>query len=210
MGRAKVLVLIGLGLEFWAEDLVNAASNPDMVVVTSSQKVESVGRNPHIWLDPLNAISQVELIRDALVRVDPEGAELWEDNAAGFMDELRMLDQEVAIEIRGWSQRSFVAFHPAWAYFAKRYGLEQAAVVEKTPGHEPSPAELAAVIETARRIGVRAVFAEPQLPLNIIDTVAEESGAQVLLLDPLGGTQAPDDYIDLIRYNVSTMAKAMK
>lgn len=210
MGNADVLFLIGLGLEFWAEDVVNAADNPDLVVVQTSRGIEPIENNHHVWLDPTHAILQVELIRDTLKKVDPDGAEEYESNASRFIDELRNLDREIEAEIGQWSQKSFIAFHPAWVYFAKRYGLEQAAVVEETPGHEPSVHELTHVIETARRVGARAIFAEPQLPPAEAETIAEESGAQVVFLDPLGGTKAPDDYLGLIRYNVEAMASVMR
>jgi zinc transport system substrate-binding protein len=210
MGLARVLVLVGLGLEFWADDLVSAADNPDLVVVDSSKNVEPIDRNPHVWLDPLNAVLQVELIRDALSKVDPDRAETYRANTASLVDELRALDQEIEKEVQGWSQKSFVAFHPAWVYFARRYGLEQAGVIEETPGHEPSPAEVADIIETVRRIGARAIFAEPQLPPGVAATIAEETGAKIVFLDPLGGTQATNNYLRLIRYNVEAMAEAMK
>jgi zinc transport system substrate-binding protein len=210
MGNADVLFLIGMGLEFWADDLVSAADNPDLVVVQTSRDIEPIENNHHVWLDPTHAITQVELIRDTLKKVDPAGAEAYESNASRFIDELRNLDLEIEAEIDRWSQKSFIAFHPAWVYFARRYGLTQAAVVEETPGHEPSVHELTHVIETAKKVGVRAVFAEPQLPPAEAETIAEESGAKVLFLDPLGGTKAPDDYIGLIRYNVETMASAMR
>ncbi len=210
LARARLLVLVGLGLEFWAEDMVEAVDNPHLLIADTSIAVEPIDSNHHIWLDPLNAIAQVEVVRDALQQIDPEGGGLYQENAARFIEELRALDQEIEKEIRDWSQHSFVAFHPAWAYFAKRYGLEQAAVVEETPGHEPSTHEMAHVIETVREIGARAIFAEPQLPPEVAEAIAEESGTRVLLLDPIGGTKAPDDYLGLIRYNVQTMAKAMK
>jgi zinc transport system substrate-binding protein len=210
LARARLLVLVGLGLEFWAEDMVAAVDNPHLVIADTSTAVEPIDSNHHIWLDPLNAVTQVEAVRDALQQIDPEGGAHYQENAARFVDELRALDQEIEKEIRDWSQHSFVAFHPAWAYFAKRYGLEQAAVVEETPGHEPSTHEMAHVIKTVREIGARAIFAEPQLPPEVAEAIAAESGTRVLLLDPIGGTKAPDDYLGLIRYNVQTMAKAMK
>jgi zinc transport system substrate-binding protein len=212
IGRADLVVLVGLGFEFWAEDLLSATrpSDGERLVVHLSETVEPIDGNPHVWLDPVSAVSQVELIRDALVEVDPERGAIYTENAARFIGELQDLDQELVREIATWSQHSFVAFHPAWVYFARRYGLVQAAVVEETPGREPSPAELAGIIDTARRIGARAVFAEPQLPPGIAETLAEESGATVLFLDPLGGGNAPSDYLGLIRYNVRTMAEAMK
>jgi zinc transport system substrate-binding protein len=210
LARARLLVLVGLDFEFWAEDMVDAVGNPRLVVADTSAAIEPIDRNPHTWLDPRNAILQVESIRDSLQQVDPEGRRVYEQNAERLVDELRALDQEIEKEIGSWSFHSFVAFHPAWSYFAKRYGLEQAAVVEETPGHEPSMDEMAHVIETAKAIGARAIFAEPQLPPEVAETIAEETGASVLLLDPIGGAEAPDDYLGLIRYNVQTMAKAMK
>jgi zinc transport system substrate-binding protein len=163
-----------------------------------------------VWLNPLNAVSQVELIRDALMEADPQQAAAYNERTAQTVENLQALDREIEEEIEGWSQKTFIAFHPAWVYFAERYGLQQAAAVEETPGHEASVHEMTEIIEEARRIGARAIFAEPQLPAGEAETIAEESGAQVLVLDPLGGTAAPDDYIGLIRYNVQTMAQGMK
>jgi len=156
------------------------------------------------------ALTQAELIRDALTEVDPDGEEAYRKTTAALADDFRELDREISKRIENWSQKSFIAFHPAWVYFARRYGLEQAAVVEETPGHEPSPSEVAHIIETAREIGARAIFAEPQFPPGLARAIAEESGAEMVFLDPLGGTEAPEDYMELIRYNVDAMAQAMK
>ncbi|MBM3789315.1 MAG: zinc ABC transporter substrate-binding protein, partial [Acidobacteria bacterium] len=88
VSRARLLVLNGLGLEYWAQSLISAAGNPDLIVVTTSDGLEVLsgdpdepGGNPHVWLSPRNAVHQVEAIRDALVRADPEGADLYRANA---------------------------------------------------------------------------------------------------------------------------------
>jgi zinc transport system substrate-binding protein len=83
------------------------------------------------------------------------------------------------------------------------------AVVESRPGQEPSPQDIAAIVETARRIGARAIFAEPQFSSKAAEVIAEESGAQVLFLNPLG--LAPDyKYLDLMRYNLAEMSRALQ
>ena len=108
-----------------------------------------------------------------------------------------------------FSSKKFIAFHPAWVYFAQRYGLEQAAVIETTPGKEPSPAEIAEIVKTARAIGAKAIFAEPQFSPKAAEVIAAESGAEVLFLNPLG--EPPDfSYLDTMRYNVGEMEKALK
>jgi zinc transport system substrate-binding protein len=216
VSRARVLVFNGVGLEYWADKVVSAANNPDLVVVTATEGLDIIAGdeheasgNPHVWLSPLNAMHQVEMIRDALIQADPAGADDYRANADRYIAELRALDTEIREAVATFSSRKFIAFHAAWVYFARDYGLEQAAVVETTPGKEPSPAEVAEIVKTARAIGAKAIFAEPQFSSKAAEVIAEESGAQVLFLNPLG--QPPDyRYIDLMRYNLNEMSKALK
>ena len=105
--------------------------------------------------------------------------------------------------------RTLLVFHPAYGYFARRYGLEQAAVIESFPGREPSPADVAHVVEVAKRIGARAVFAEPQFSSKAAEVIARESGARVLFLDPLGSTLERGGYVELMRHDVAQMASVM-
>ena len=217
VAKARLLVLNGVGLEYWADKLIQSADNPNLIVVDTSQGIEVLagaagepGGNPHIWLDPENAIVQVGHIRDALIRADPTHADDYQASAEGYIAELQALDQEIANEVAAWSSRQFIAFHPAWVYFARRYGLVQAAVIEEAPGREPSPADVARIVETARRIGAKAIFAEPQFSSKAARTIAEESGAQVLFLDPLGSSLNDRSYLNLMRYNVAQMAESLR
>lgn len=217
VARASLLVLNGVELEYWADKLVQSAGNPSLIVVDTSKGIEimaveasGTGGNPHIWLDPRNAIVQVEHIREALLRVDPAHADNYRAKAKRYSAELWELDREISNEVATWSSRQFIAFHPAWVYFARRYGLEQAAVIERSPGREPSPAEVARIVETARRIKAKAIFAEPQFSSKAAQTIAEESGAQVLFLDPLGSSLDDPSYLSLMRYNLSQMAEALR
>ncbi len=215
VSRARLLVLIGAGLEYWARDLVKAVANPRLEVIDTSKGIPLIGAgrsgaNPHIWLDVRQAMIQVRDIEAGLISVDPTRAEEYRSRAANYLKQLSALDEEIAREAKTWKSREFIAFHPAWVYFARRYGLKQAAVIEQSPGREPSPAELAIIVDTAKRIGARAIFAEPQLSSKAADTVAQETGAQVLFLDPLGSSLTDRSYILMMRYNVAQMAKALK
>jgi zinc transport system substrate-binding protein len=215
VARARLLVVNGAGLEYWADKLVAAVASPRLEVVVASEGLPLLdagahGANPHVWLDPRLAIAEVARIGAALVRADPEGAPAYAANGAAFTRELERLDAEIAADVRSWTQRRFIAFHPAWVYFARRYGLEQSAVIERAPGREPSPAAIARIIDAARTIGARAIFAEPQLSPRAARAVAEETGARVLFLDPLGTSPERQDYVALMRYNVAQMAEAMR
>jgi zinc transport system substrate-binding protein len=217
VARASVLVLNGVELEYWADKLVQSTGNPNLIVVDTSKGIEimageatGAGGNPHIWLDPRNAIVQVEHIRDALLRVDPAHTDDYRANTKRYSAELWELDREISNEVATWSSRQFIAFHPAWVYFVRRYGLEQAAVIERSPGREPSPAEVARIVETARRIEAKAIFAEPQFSAKAAQTIAEESGARVFFLDPLGSSLDDPSYLNLMRSNLAQMAQALR
>jgi len=216
ISTAHLLILNGVNLEFWAPKVIDAANNPRLRVIYTAQgltlleQASEEGGNPHVWLDPINAIYQAKRISDALVEVDPEHQGVYRENAARYIAELQALDEEIRRETATWTHRRFVAFHSAWVYFAQRYGLEQVAAIEEFPGKEPSPEYLARVVDMVRELNVPVVFAEPQLPLRAAEAVAAEAKVKVITLDPLGGTAGRETYIDLMRYNLAQMAKGLQ
>lgn len=214
--RARVLILNGVGLEFWAERMISSANNPDLTIVVASEGMKILagdehtpGGNPHTWLSPQKAMIQVEKIRDAFIGADPAGTETYRDNADRFLRQLRALDQEIRTAVAGFSSRRIVTFHAAWSYFASDYGLEEAGVVESRPGQEPSPAEIADIIRKVKEIKAKAIFAEPQFSSKAAETIAAESGIRVLLLNPLG--QPPEyRYLDMMHFNLSQISLALR
>ncbi len=225
LAGAILLVVNGAGLDFWVEDLRPAASDSLVVLDTSAALAEEGlllsgdehedddhgGVNPHYWLDPVLAQKQVEAIAAALASVDPDNGDFYMDNAAGYIARLQSLDEEIKGAVQSFSSREFITFHPAWTYFAARYGLAEAAVIEEAPGKEPSVEYIMHVVDVARALKVKAIFAEPQFSTKAADAIAADSGAEVLLLDPMGGEglEGRDSYLALMRYNVAQMAEAM-
>ena len=230
VAEASLLVINGAGLDFWVEKVKSAASPDLMVVDTSiipamegallsgdeheSEDTAHGGVNPHFWLDPVLAQKQVEAIAAALVMVDPENKGFYLANAAKYIGELKSLDREIREETDGFSTRSFITFHPAWTYFASRYGLTEAAVIEEAPGKAPTIDDIKRIVDVVRDLKVRAIFAEPQFNPAAAQRIAEDSGGdvRVLFLDPIGGADLPgrDSYIALMRYNVGQMGEAMQ
>lgn len=217
LSEASVLVLNGIGIEFWASNVIDAASNPKLIVVRTADGLKILDTtdpgekygNPHVWLDPICAIRQVEAIRDAFIKADPKHASDYQRNARDYTSKLRNLDTDIRAQVAAFKSKSFIAFHPAWAYFAKRYGLTQAALIEQSPGKEPSPEDIAAVVQTAKRLHAKAVFAEPQFSPKAAQVIAEEAGAKVLELNPLGKPPSYS-YIETMRDNLRVLAEALK
>lgn len=218
LSKASVLILNGVGLEFWSRNAIDAADNRDLVVATTADGIEIEDHgdhahgemgNPHVWLDPLNAIHQVEKIRDAFIEADPTNSTAYRARADRYIAELKQLDKHIRSEVAQFKSKSFVSFHPTWVYFAHRYGLVEAATIEESPGREPSPKVIRNAIDVARRLNAKAVFTEPQMSPKAAQVVAEEAGAKVLLLDAFG--KPPDySYIEAMQSNIETMAEALR
>ncbi len=218
---AAVFVEVGAGLDGWAATLRAAHSGP-MTVITLTAGVPLLGAvgdhgnrqggDPHVWLDPV-------LVRDHLVpaivsglgQADASRAQAYRAAAADFQAALTQLDTEIRTTLAPAVQRNYIAFHGAWRYFSQRYDLHEVAVVENFPGKEPSAQEIAAIIDRARKVHVRALLLEPQFSPRAAEQIAQEIGAQLVTADPLGGPDLPGrgHYLDLMRYNLGAFAKAL-
>jgi len=219
ISRSKIFIKVGSGLEFWAEKIIKASGNKNIVVVIASSGIPLIQRthshhpsdgDPHIWLDPTIAHTIVTKIEKALIEVDPYHSELYRANASVYKTKLSQLDREIAQKVKTFKTKEYVTFHPAWNYFSKRYGLSVAGVIEESPGKEPSPKHIAQIIKEINRIGSSVVFVEPQFNPKIAEAVARECNAEIVFLDPIGGQQGRETYIDLMRYNISAMERVMK
>ncbi len=213
LSKADLFLAVGLGVEHWAGELVDAADVGRRRAVVS-KGVPLLGGdppNPHIWLDPLRAkLIAVNIARE-FERLLPDRAALIIEQRKRVCASLDSLHHWIAEVVDELTTRRFVAFHPAWVYFADRYGLEQVAVIEEFPGKEPSPGYLVRLIGLIRKTGVPVIFAEPQLNAKLARILAEEAGVKVAIVDPLGGEGIPgrECYTDLMRWNTEVMVRAM-
>lgn len=190
------------------------AEHQQSLVFEQSPRSESGSReqgNPHVWLDPVLAQDICRRIAAALIAVDSEHRRLYEDNLRRYLKKLAALHQEIQNRVATFRKREYVCMHPAFAYFARRYGLRQVGVIEPAPGREPSPRHIQNIIEVLRKHRLRVVFAEPQLSPRVATVIAREAGAEVLMLDPLGGRPPyGSDYLQLMRFNLAKLQQAMQ
>jgi ABC-type Zn uptake system ZnuABC Zn-binding protein ZnuA len=204
---AQLLLRMGGGLDDWAARLFDAADSGArrLVLLGGSQ------RDPHVWLDPIRVRDALApAIAAALAGVDPTSANDYARNLADFEERLTALDGEIR-GILARHGRRYVAFHAAWRYFARRYGLEEVAVVEEAGGEEPTPGELAQLVRAARRAGVPAILVEPQLDPRIAGILAAEFGGTLVEVDPLGDPGDPErgSYVPLMRWNAREFARGL-
>ena len=119
--------------------------------------------DPHIWLDPVLAIQQVQNIRDGLDKVDPKNAAYYNQNAQNFIGQLNKLDTAFKGNLTSsdCAKKDFIPFHLAFAYFAKQYGLTQHPIHEGlTPSGEVLPQKLVEVVNLAKNLGLKVIYSE--------------------------------------------------
>ncbi len=206
--EADLVVINGAGLERRFLKLPG-----DRRVVDTSRGVEIIreGRaaDPHIWLDPLNAITQVENIRDALARADPENRAYYESNAGEYAGRLRALDEEMENGLKGLGKKHLITFHSAFRYFARRYGLVSYSLAGVEAG-QPLPRRMKEVYDIVRDEGVRAVFSEERLPAGALKRLGEDLGVEVCSLNALGsGRPEPGYYEEAMRANLREILRCL-
>ena len=212
--RARLFVYNGAGFEPWADKVKSEVDDTNTAAVSASAGIPLVGGDPHVWLDPTLARSEVEAIRAALTRLDPGGAEVYAAQAKAFAAKLDALDERFAAGLRDCARRDVVVSHAAFGYLTRRYRLEQVPVMGLAPESEPSPAALAAIVRRARQRKVEAVFFETLVNRRLADTLAREVGARTLLLNPIEGltreeAAAGKGYLDLMAANLASLREGL-
>ena len=225
LGQARGYVTVGGGLDGWLEGL--GANAPGLLTLRLTDGMtlrraqdehgrgsgESAGTgDPHVWLDPIRVRDEIlPRITGLLVELVPaEGAALRARGRA-LADSLTSLDVEIRLRLSGRRQDGFIATHDAWSYFAERYGLHPLGNLYEGPGHEPSARGLARLVDAGRAAGLGAVLSEPQLSETAARTLAGEIGAEVVMVDPLGGPglEGREGYLQLMRFNALSFARAL-
>ncbi len=140
--------------------------------------------DPHTWLDPRNAIRQVGVIYTTLRELPGSAADAeLATRTARFTAELEELDTRLATRLAPFKGREFFVYHPAFGYFADRYGLRQTPA--EIEGKEPTAKHLSALIERAKKHNVRVIFVQPQFNTRTADKLAGAINGSVAPIDDL-------------------------
>ena len=140
--------------------------------------------DPHVWLNPMLAITMARNISDALIDMDKANKDFYLKNFQKLMNDLLAFDESAKNELAGLKNRKFVVYHPAWGYFAEHYDLEQISIERN--GKEPKIDEMASTVKMIKDENIKVIFADPNRSQKSAQVLASQTGAKVELLDPLG------------------------
>ncbi len=210
MAQATLLLRAGNGIDDWAARLAGAGDAPWTVLGPACASEDAACA--HFWLDPLRTGDAVA------ARLAPLLASHAPDHASDLAELERRFGVDLlaatydALEVLAPARgAAFIAFHPAWGDFARFFGLVDLGAMQAHGADEPTPRRLAELLAAARAANVRAVLIEPQLDAHTARIAAEELGARVVTVDPLGDPRDPEraSYTALLRWNARQLAAAL-
>ena len=230
---ADLLIAVGRELEIgWLPALVNQARNPriqpngdryldasltaNILEIPSGQITRAMGDvhpsgNPHYWLGPDNGRRIALAIQKKLTEISPADAAYFAQRYADFDRRLADAEKRWQAAMAPYKGTKVVTYHRSWPNFTDAFGLNVIGYVEPKPGIPPSPSHTLELIQEMKRQQVKVIMIEPYFDRKTPDSIARETGAQVIVLAPsVGGDKEVTDYFKLFDYNVNLVVNAIK
>ena len=231
--NAELLEVVGLELEIgWLPPLLDQSRNANIrpgtkgyldvshgveildrptVVNRSMGDVHPLG-NPHYWLDPANAVRIAIQIQQKLAELRPADATYFAQRLNAFKIKINDANKRWLAAMAPYRGAKVVTYHSSWPNFAKHFGLNVVNYVEPKPGVPPSPSHTFELINMMKQQHVKAILMEPYFDSKTPQSIAERTGAKLVVLYPsVGGAKSgTDDYIQTGDTNVANLVKALQ
>ncbi len=225
--KAKLYVKIGMGLDQWADPLIDGARNSDISILDCSKDITKLDvpaykvdashgdvhpyGNPHYWLDPKNGEVIAREICDELSRLSPQYRADFETNLASFK-------QITTSKINSWEQlmvpykgSKVIVYHDDWRYFAEAFGFDIVGFIEPKPGLEPTPSHLYELTKIIKSQGVKVIGFQPYFSDQAPNSLASQTGATaVKLATSVGCMDEVHSYGDIFEYNLRQIISVLK
>ncbi len=225
--NAAVFVYIGGSFEPWADSASVGATTKrlqialDAALPKAELEHEDSGdhadhaEDSHFWLDPALVAEQViPQIARVLSEADPANAGYYAAQQSMYKERLLDLDRQFTEGLRTCERRTIVTAHDAFQFLAQRYNLKVLPIAGLSPEQEPDAATLAAISRTVDETGITTIFFETLTSPRLADTIAQQTGAQTAVLDPLEGVTTNEsdrvsDYISIQQKNLQSLRTAL-
>jgi zinc/manganese transport system substrate-binding protein len=230
---ADLLIAVGRELEIgWLPPLITQARNAKIqpggpgyldasqtvriLDIPTGQITRAMGDvhpsgNPHYWLDPDNSKRIAKAIEGKLSAMDPANAAYYRQREADFERRLDAADARWRAALAPYKGVKIVTYHRSWPNFVDHFGFDVIGYVEPKPGIPPSPSHTIDLIQEMKRQSVKIILVEPYFDLKTPNSIALNTGAQVVVLAPsVGAEKEITDYIKLFDYDVNKLLAAFK
>jgi zinc/manganese transport system substrate-binding protein len=213
--KADIFFKIGMGLEMWANQLVDGSRNNNLKIIELSTDIEkkevpnfkpdaSYGDvhpygNPHFWLDPENAKIMAREIYETLSSMSDKDANYFKENYDNFNARLDKKIAEWKTKMSVASGKQFIFFHASWIYFAERYGIKVAGYVEPKPGIAPSPSHNVELVQLIKNNKIKTIVMENYYSDSAPNQLSQLTGARIVKVPTaVYGMKGIDSYIQMM------------
>lgn len=210
-----LLILNGGGLEGWEDNLKNNILDKNKIIIVGDGIINVEKSDPHIWLSPKLAIKIVGKIEERLSYIDPTNSEYYKNNLELLEKKLFNLDLNFTEGLSNCKNKDVVTAHMAFGYLAKDYGFSQTSISGLSTEEEPSTTEMIKLSNFVRNNNIKYIFYESLMSPKLSDTIAEETGALTLVLNPIAGLTnnekiSGEDYFSLMKQNLINLKIALE
>jgi zinc transport system substrate-binding protein len=220
--NSNMLVLNGGSLEAWGNK-IKGQLPPNVLVVTAGQGLANkqlnengqIIQDPHIWLDPILAKKEVAVIEKGFEKIDPKDTTYFQANAQKLESGLDELNIEYSHAFTNCAQTDFVTSHAAFGYLGAQYGINQIPISGVSPDEEPSTQKMDEITNLVKAKNIKVVFFESLVSPKLSETIANETGAKAMVLDPIEGLTKDEitsgqNYLTIMRQNLNNLQIALQ
>ncbi len=230
--HAELLISVGLQLEIgWLPPLITQSGNAkiqpgapgyleaaqfaEILEVPTTQVTRAMGDvhplgNPHFWLDPENGRRVAKGLVTKFSEMRPSDAAYFQQRYQDFDKRLTAAEKTWDDKMKPFRGAKVVTYHRSWPNMMKRFGLNVVDYIEPRPGIPPTPSHLVELMTMMKREGIKVILVEPYFDLKTPNSVASQTGAQVVVMLPsVGGEKEVTDYFKLFDYDVNLLQKAL-
>lgn len=239
VNEADVFIYNSEIMEFWADSLLDVIENDHLYIIEMSDgldlsvdetSTENAGDDhaqkegemhdhgvldPHFWLNPIAVRESLSVVVEGLSKADPEGVEIYQENAVAFAKELDELDHAYQEAFNGAKNRSFVVQHQAFGHLAEKYNLKQVSVGGLNTEIEPNPQALANIVNFVKDNNIPIIYYQSGESSSTAEVIVNETDTKIAILYDL--ESKPEDsqftdssYIEMMYHNLEELKKSIQ
>lgn len=210
LSEADVFIYNGMGMEHWTDSVADTLPDNVTVVEASRYATHTVQNgDPHVWLNPKNAYEQVKAITDAFKEKDPANKDYYEKNLKECEQKIKYLKQDLETAGNMFRSHTIVVSHDAYSSLCDFLNITQICINGKDNSGEPTPSRIAEIEKYIKEKNIRYIFTEPLSTSDIMKTIAEDTGCEILVLDPFEGNTENKDYFKVMYENIAVLTQAL-
>ena len=139
--------------------------------------------DPHTWLAPAESKIIAQNTLKALKVGFPEHTADFDTNYTMFITRIDSLATEIEQRLASLKNRNILIFHPALAYYARQFGMEQIAL--ELDGKDPSPRHMKNIVDLAHEQNIHVIFIQKEFDSAFALQLSREIDGEVVIIDPL-------------------------